>query len=217
MYLNEIYFVLVWVQPIFWMLFFNFKFKWLDGFFLRSVSYVFGLAALVIVYTDVLRNGLMNILVPSAPLYVIYFTMYYIFTTYLITIHEWHAPQALSASAMIVFVGSFLWETPYLIRNAFITGPQGDWWAHLTGLFFFWYIKDGIGWTTDKKTQLLFPLSLLISTILMLNWPIPMTEISGTVWNSSYYLSNRIISTVLAFIMLRKERTDVDEWRMIQK
>jgi len=217
MTLHEILvFSIIWLQPIFWMLFFNVKTAHFDK-KITPIAIVHAVFA-YLYFTNSELYAYFNAIIVSMPLFVIYSSLALFFSSYLIDIHNWHAPQAMSASAIIVSIGSYLWEVPYLLRNAFFTGFEGDWFLHLMGVFLFLYVKDGIGWTENtKKIIFWLGISISVSLIIMILYPVPPKTYTSLMWDRLPYFFNRIVASLCAFILMRKSRNDVDEWRMIQK
>lgn len=198
-------FVLLWVQPIWWMFFFHNKRTDLDKYFSK---FAIGLALLgSVLYLIPITRAFVFSTKPVVSLMVFYTTIGLVFTHILMFRYKWHLPQAMSMSALIVFIGSFYWESPYLIRNAFLLGPELDWVLHITGLMFFWYIKDTVGWKKDPITLVLVVFGFFMATVFMKFGPLPSPDPTKAyiVWNSPYYLSDRLICTVIAFFAIKKK------------
>jgi len=199
-----ILFIVVWIQPIFWMVFFNFKTDELDKLFKPLAICLVAVAAIVELIPSL-----------SATVYGVFATtrlmfLYSIlgcgFTWYLMDIKKWYVPQALSISALAVFIGSFYWEVPYIIRNAILVGFEWDWFLHGMVIFLVWYVKDNVGWCPDKrKLAYLVSVGLIVSVIVMLIDPIAPGALAPTKWNDLHYLLNRAICTVIVFILINKD------------
>lgn len=208
--MSIINFILIFFQPILWMYFFHYKSAKLDK--LTSILMPVAMAVAPFIYY-ILLNLKISIdydptgrMLDPIKLFVVYLELGFAFTLYLMLKKRWNFPQAASISVLLVFIGSYYWESPYLISNAFILGFEMDWFLHLLGLMFVWFIKDTVGWKTDKWTLIMVGLGFVSATIFMLGWYIPPdTQAFGDVWNSPYYLADRIICTTIAFLAIKKE------------
>ena len=205
-------FFIIWIQPICWMLIYSAKTSRFDK-YISTICIISIIVALVSLIIPGAYIGTADIS-KSTPLFVMYSTLGLIFATVLIHICEWHAPQALATSVICIYISSFLWEVPYLIRNAFITGFETDWILHLFGLFFVWFIHKGPGWTTESDLMpFLLAMSLATSIFVMMFRPIPLDVYDAAAWNSAPYLFNRIVSAVAVFLMLETNNQNRNEWR----
>lgn len=194
----------MWMQPIFWMLFFHHKTTKLDKFFKPLVAFIFT-SIIIIELIPSLRTTIYSVY-PTIILLYLYALFGCIFSAYLMNVKKWHLPQALSISALVVFIGSFYWETPYIIRNAILVGFEWDWFLHIMGFFFVWYIRDSIGWCKNRKKLIVLTLiGLIFSTIIMILIPIAPSVVAPKIWNSFPYFLNRIICTTIVFILINKD------------
>lgn len=192
----------IWLQPVVWMMVFYIKSTRLDHALKMLTIVALGILAVsYLLPIDWPIKYLFN------HLFILYGSLALIFALTLMKL-GWHAPQALSAGFLTAFVGSYLWETPYIIRNAFITGPQGDWFLHAVGLFYVYFMAGTVGWQVNRRSALLITCSLLVSTAFMLNWQIPPLSSTSVVipdlWNNDYWMLNRAIGTCITFMVIRK-------------
>ena len=192
----------MWLQPVIWMM----------VFYVKSTRFDSVLRAMVIAALPVtVALHLMPINWPYQyafiPLFTLYGSLALAFTLILMKL-GWHGPQALSAGFLTAFVGSYFWEVPIIVKNAFITGPTGDWFLHALGLFYVYFMVDTVGWVVTWRNVSLILIGLAISTIFMLNWSVaPVTSITGAnpgVWNSGYWMLNRLIGALITFTVIRK-------------
>ena len=208
-YVSIFDFLLIWFQPIIWMYFFYFKTTKLD----RLAG--FGMPTVILF---VMFGYLLRFIIPSLDflfadnpifnLFVFYIILGLSFASYLMLIRNWHFPQAISISGLIVFIGSFYWESPYLITNAFLIGFELDWFLHIMGLFVVWFIASSIGWKTDRRSLLIVALGFVIATLFMLGWYVPSSLTLtarewASIWNSPYYMADRAICTIIAFSAIK--------------
>ena len=115
---------------------------------------------------------------------------------------NWNFTQALPIATLLVFAGSFYWEIPYLITNAFISGFEWDWILHISGIvpFIALYYLVGIEPTDNTKTTLvLFSLGFYVSIIIMIMFYVPFKTGNEAIWDAPIYLANRLICTYLLF------------------
>jgi len=202
-----IFFTAVWVQPIFWMLFFHYKTDKLDRLF-KPLAICLFIVIVVIQLTPSLNALVYGVLV-SAGLMFVYSILGCIFTWYLMDTKGWHLPQALSISALAGFIGSFYWEAPYIIRNAILVGFEWDWLLHIMVVFLVWYIKDSVGWCPDRRRLIyLTSIGLIISTVIMILDPIPPGVPLPARWNSFHYLLNRVVCTIIIFMLINKDEIE---------
>jgi hypothetical protein len=208
-------FALIWVLPLFWMFFFYSKTIKLDRF--AKIAMPIIMIWLVLIYLSKYFIPIINdayVRYPMLTLNSFYIELGFMFAIYLMLFRKWHFPQAISISGLIVAIGSFYWQAPYLISNAFITGFQLDWILHITGLMFLWYIAKTTKWKTDKWTLLMVALGFAITIMFILGWYIPPTiRANEVVWNSAYYMFDRAICTIIAFLAIKK---DAPVWRKVK-
>lgn len=203
-------FFFVWVQPLFWMIFYHYKSKKLD----RLINF---LPFICVVYSIIMFREDITLLshqlnFSSHRLYLLYGSMATIFTWYLMEFKQWHFPQAISISALVIFLASFYWEAPYLIRNAILTGPESAWVLHAFCVFPIWYIKDTVGWNPNlsRLTKMcIIAVGLIISTFFMNQYPVLESAITGVdeyvLWDAPAYLFNRVVSSFIVFLLVYKE------------
>jgi len=195
------FFTIFWVQPIWWMLFFHNRTKRLDS--LSSILMVAITGLFIFLYYVPSGQQLLEQFASSRLIFV-YLTIGLLMSNVLER-RGWHFPQAISISALVVFIGSFYWESPFLIKNALTTGFQSDWLLHITGLFMVWFIKDSIGWKTDKFSLGLVIVGFISATVFMLFWPVPLGVVGSDIWNSTYFMIDRMICTVITFLVIKKD------------
>jgi len=200
--LNSFVMAAIWLQPVFWMMMFYIRTKKHD-----EVIKLFSLSALVVSASVYLIPINWPPDYAFIPLFAVYGCLALIFALVLMGL-RWHAPQALSAGFLTAFVGSYFWEVPYIIRNALITGPTGDWFLHAIGLFYVYFMAGAVGWQLNIRSALLIIGGLAISTIFMLNWQVaPVSSASAyrpDIWNNGYWMLNRIIGACIMFTIIRK-------------
>lgn len=192
-------FALIWLQPIFWMVAYEKPIKILD----RHPK-AFGIAlAIAIVAANVAYWAAGSppryALLPSASLYAL---LGFHLSKHL-TDRSWKFSKALPAAAVATFTASYFWEAPYLVRNAFITGLEGDWAWHLVGLLYFNWVRLKVG--HNKHAWLIIPLGLAVSSAYIYFWPIPPHVVGPEIWNSAYYMSNRLVCILIYYASLRTD------------
>jgi len=200
--LNSFVMAAIWLQPVVWMMVFYVKStKHDETIKLFSISMLVSLASVYLMPINWSPDY------AFIPLFAIYGSLALTFALILMWL-DWHAPQALSAGFLTAFVGSYFWEVPYIIRNALITGPQGDWFLHALGLFYVYFMAGTVGWQISWRSALLIIGGLAISTVFMLNWQVaPVSSASASqpdIWNNGYWMLNRIIGACIMFAIIRK-------------
>ncbi len=203
-------FFFVWVQPVFWMFFFHVKTKKMDR-LIGLLPFICVIYSIIMFRQDITILS-HNLNFSSHRLYLLYGVMVTIFTWYLMEFKQWHFPQAISISALAVFLASFYWEAPYLIRNALRTGPESAWILHLFSIFPLWYIKDSVGWNPNlsplKKLSII-TVGLLVSTYFMNQYPVLPSDLSGVddyvLWDAPHFLFNRVVASFIVFLLIHKE------------
>ncbi len=201
---SDIHFAIMWMQPIFWMLFFHYKTEKLDKFITLLVVSLVGITVSVEFIPSL--NTLVYGSYPTAKLLFLYGTLGCMFGWYLVRVKEWHLPQALSISALAVFIGSYYWEAPYIIRNAILVGFEWDWFLHAMVIFLVWYVRDSVGWCPDKRRLIyLVSIGLIVSMIVMIIDPIPPRAGIATKWNAPHYLLNRVVCSTIIFMLVDKD------------
>lgn len=204
---SDLHFAIIWIQPIFWMLFFHYKTKKLDKLFVPSGISIFILMVAAKLFPPL--TAVIFSISESAILLALYITLGYIFTWYLMYIKKWHLPQSLSISALATFIGSFYWEAAYIVRNAILIGFEWDWFLHILVFFYVWYIKDSVGWCPDKKKFIaLICTGHIVSILFMVFNPVAPGMVAPEMWNSPYYLLNRVICTTIIFILINKDKIE---------
>jgi len=196
---------LVWILPVFWMALYRVRRPTLNWLFQWQVY-----ATISVVVMEILpqTHWVVVELFPSHRLLLTYTLLITAFTAYLVYGKGWNYLQAVSISALVAFVGSYYWEAPYLIRNAFITGPQWDWGLHVLVVFPLWFLTVTTGWTRafgNLGRWVIFLVGLAVATLFLLGNPVPYGVISAEVWDSPYYLVDRVICTSIAFLLVNKE------------
>ncbi len=205
-----IFFIIIWIQPIFWMVLFNFKTDKLDRLFKPFAICLFIVIAAIELIPSL--NTPVYSAFASIKLMFLYSIIGGVFTWYLMDVKKWHLLQALSISALVANIGSFYWEAPYIIRNAILVGFEWDWFLHGMVIFLVWYIKDNVGWCSDRRRLIyLTGLGLLISTAIMILDPIAPGVIAPLKWNSFHYLFNRVVCSTIIFILINKDRVETKE------
>jgi hypothetical protein len=206
--------LLLWMQPIFWMLFFHHK----DPEWASTEALIIPILAIVVI-------GITNIIDPSIlwfvtnqRLIVSYSSVGLIFAWHLMNNKGWPFPQALSFSALCVFAASFYWEIPWLVRNAWVHGFEPDWALHILVIFPYWYLKNAVGWNRNYDTMglvAIFCIGIVISTVFLYAKPIPPTGLVGNAWqfwDSPHYLANRVICTWLTFLLFNTDRSAISRY-----
>lgn len=201
---------LVWYQPVFWMMFYHYKsFKGVSASQLNVILPYQSIIAIFLMVGEFISpiRSFFLYLFNSHALLVTYCVLGTAFTWFLMKRKGWNYPQAISIAFLAVFIGSFYWEIPYLVRNAFITGFEWDWLLHILFVFPIWYINKTIGWGGISKTKMLTLIitGLIISILFMLNNPIEHGSTETIIWDSWYYLLNRVIGTTLIFSLMNKD------------
>jgi len=200
-----IFFIIIWVQPIFWMVLFKFKTNRLDTLFKPFAICLF-IAVVAIELIPSLNTIVYNIFA-SSKLVFLYSILGCVFTWYLMEYREWHFPQALSISALAVHISSYYWEAPYIIRNAILVGFEWDWFLHVMVIFLVWYIKDSVGWCPDRRRLVyLVSIGLIVSTIIMILYPIAPGVGASMIWNAPHYLLNRAVCSIIIFMLVNKDK-----------
>ena len=205
-----LFFIIIWIQPIFWMVFFTFKTDKLDRLFKPFVICLFT-AIVTITFTPSLSTLVYRVYA-SAKLVFLYSMFGCVFSWYLMNVKEWHLPQALSISALVANIGSYYWEVPYLIRNAILVGFEWDWFLHGMVIFLIWFIKDNVGWCPNRRRLIcLTGIGLLISTAIMILDPIAPGVSAPMKWNAPHYLFNRVVCSIIVFMLINKDSIETKE------
>lgn len=200
--LSLLYFLAIWAQPAAWMFIYYIK----SSRFNNAIPTISPTALIIILFMNLHPYFYeLKTTWEFIPLFSLYGGLGLIFTNILMVGYKWNAPQAISASALIAFIGSFYWEVPYLVRNAFVTGPQWDWLLHPMFLLYVWFLSVTVGWGRKHRVTLVAS-GILISVLFMLNWNIPAGVGGGAIWNSPYYLLNRAICVGIVFTMINKSK-----------
>ena len=134
-------------------------------------------------------------------LFLLYGTLASAFALYLRT-RGWPPIRAIAIGGLSIYVGSYYWEVPYILRNAFITGYENDWWFHAWGLVYMLFIAFTVGW---RREWWLLLLGWVVSIAVMTLVPVAPMGGSTQIWNSPPYLANRIICTLITFALVKKE------------
>ncbi len=136
---------------------------------------------------------------PLQRLIILYSYMFLILSYTLATFHQFNLVKAVSIGGLICVLSSYLWELPWLFKNAVVVGWEPDWVLHLMGLFYFWYMKDTIGFKKGYPTKLMIALFLGISTWYMFYTGIGPNVYDAVVWNANNFMYIRIISIFVVF------------------
>lgn len=186
------YYVVVWWVPYLFMWLWFFRDNLLDWINLRLI--------LIATFGPAVAMLILNVVMPDIfsyfswmPLFTLYGLMG-LFFAYDLRCRGWHVMRAFTAAAMCVYLGSFYWETPLILRNAFITGFENDWLAHLQGLVYLGFTSWFIGW----KRMWPLPLGLIIGSLAIF---LP----TNLGWNTTPFLLIRGICTIIVYAMLRKD------------
>jgi len=123
--------------------------------------------------------------------------------TYIITkLYKKNFVWALSVSGITCLVSSYLWELPWLVRNALVTGFEPDWVLHFIGLFFVWYVSSNIGFKKTMLSKIVVIIFLGVSTLFMIQTgmgPYAASDVdkvveNAYVWNSNGFMFIRSLS-----------------------
>jgi hypothetical protein len=203
------YFFIIWLMPVAWMALFSVKTNKLNNIFCSIYKYslVFslfifvGLMEHVVSTFDFIYNS--N---PTTFLMIFYFSLAVTFTYYLIVTKNWNLPQAISIGIICAFIGSYYWETPFLLYNAYTRGFEPEWVLHIMGLMFVWFVHKSVGWKKDIATLFIVSGGFVLAGIFMRfgEIPSPLGIEQYRVWNSAYYMTIRLICTLISFYAVNK-------------
>jgi len=118
--------------------------------------------------------------------------------------YRWNYTQALPVATILVMAGSYYWEIPYLIRNAFLLGFEWDWILHVGGIVPFIALFYLLGTEPRMYTsyKIMFAtVGVALSVLLMVVMPVPPGPMPESVWDSYPYLLNRVVDTSILFIV----------------
>jgi len=209
-----IHLTIFWLQPIFWMLFFHVRRPtWTSP---RTLVLPMSLIILVGIH-DLFQLNFLG-WIPSHCLLVSYSSIGLILAWHLMNNKGWPFPQALSYSALVVFVSSFYWEIPVILYNAVTTGFEWDWLLHILALFPAWYLYKAVGLNqtyTPQGLLSIFMMGILISTIFLYLNPIPpglTADTSLLFWDSPAFLTNRVVCVVLTFFIWNSDRSAISRY-----
>jgi len=201
-----LYFILIWVGPGFLMVLFKYDTPKFNG------------------LTKFIPLGLMMGIPVAAPLYysepmrrliILYSYMFLILSYMIATFYQFNLVKAVSVGGLICVLSSYLWEVPWLVKNAVVVGWEDDWILHLMGLFYYWYIRDAIGFKKDYPTKLMIALFLGFSTWYMFYTGIGPNVYDAMVWNANNFMYLRIASIFVVFqslvLPVRKMNTIEDK------
>jgi len=203
------YFFIMWLMPVAWMALFSVRTDKLNNIFISIYKYSLVLGLFVFVglmeYVVSAFNFIYNSY-PTSFLMIFYFTLSLTFTLYLIVVKNWNFPQAISISIICAFIGSFYWETPFLLYNAYTRGFEPEWVLHIMGLMFVWFVHKSVGWKKDTTTLFVVFGGFILATIFMIfgEVPSPLGIEQYRVWNSVYYMTIRLICTLISFYAVNK-------------
>ena len=136
---------------------------------------------------------------PMQRLIIFYSYMFMILSYMLATFYQFNLVKAVSVGGLICVLSSYLWELPWLVKNAIVIGWEDAWILHLMGLFYFWYMKNAIGFKKDYPTKLMIALFLVLSTWFMFYTGIGPNFYDAVVWNSNSFMYIRITSIFVVF------------------
>lgn len=203
------YFFIIWLMPIAWMSLFYVKTDRLNSIFTSIYKYV-------LVFSLFIFVGLMEYVVsafnfiynsyPTSFLMIFYFVLAMSFTLYLINVNQWNFPQAISISMICAFIGSFYWEIFFLLYNAYTRGFEPEWVLHIMGLMFVWFVHKSVGWKKDIATLFIVSGGFVLAGIFMRfgEIPPPLGIEQYRIWNSAYYMTIRLICTLISFYAVNK-------------
>ena len=135
-------------------------------------------------------------------LYPGYLLMFYCSMWYLFTyLYSRFLPftEALSYSALIVFVGSFYWEIPAIIVHTFQIGLHIELFYRVFHIIVLLFLLEKVKFLLTKRNVLLIVLGLLVSSIILIFYPDPNYVCWGAIkfWLNDpspwVHLINRII------------------------
>jgi hypothetical protein len=185
-----------WYLPVFWMFLFILR--------TGKYNYIYN-----ILYKLFLPFSIMYWCFFASTASALYLMMFYAslgltFIYYLINIRKWNFPQAMSIGTICALIGSYYWEFPFLIYNAFTRGFELDWILHLTGLMFFWFVWKSVGWNKDRITLVVVSLGAILAICFMVFGPITTMETDYVIWNSLHFMTIRFICTLITFYAVNK-------------
>jgi len=203
------YFFIIWLLPVAWMMLFSVRTSKLNFIFSKiyKAYIVFSLFAFLGLMKDIINifNFMYNAY-PTTFLMTFYFNLALAFTFYLINVKSWNFPQAISVSVICALIGSYYWEVPYLIYNALNIGFEFQWILHIMGVMFFWFIWKNVGWKKDTKTigVVIFGFMLAFAFMYFGGFPKGHGENHYLIWNSAYYMTIRLICTLISMYAVNK-------------
>jgi hypothetical protein len=191
-----VYGFVMWYLPIVWMFLFQLKTSMYNKFF-NPLYKIF--LCVFIVYVIFFIS-------PSNNLYLMMFYSFLglTFVYYLVNYRKWNFPEAMSIGTVCTLIGSYYWESPFLVYNAITRGFELDWILHITGLFLFWFIWKSVGWNRDKKTLLVVFSGFILATGFMVFGPPTGLNSNYVVWNSLHFMTIRLICTLICFYAVNK-------------
>lgn len=192
-------FIAIWVSPPFFMVLYHYdtaKYNWINT--LIPVSLLFS----PISFIYAVRNPVFRLFF----LY-IYSTMFLTFFTRIY--YNYNLTRALSVSAMSCLLASYYWEVPWLIRNAVIVGFETDWFLHLFGGFFVWFLYKNVGFKNSWKTGLALIFALGLSAYYMFYSQIPPFVTDALVWNSKEFIFIRLVSIISIYFSLNLNGVEI--------
>jgi len=188
-----LYFILLWVVPGYLMVLIKYDTPRFNGYskYIPLLLFVFMPFAGNLYYANPVRR-----------LLIFYGYMVSILTYTLTKFYGKNLVWAFSVSGITCLVSSYLWELPWLLRNAFVTGPEPDWVLHFMGLFFVWYVASNIGFKKDRDSKIVIVLFLIVSTLFMIYTGYGVGYASDKsafienayVWNSNGFMFIRALS-----------------------
>jgi len=144
---------------------------------------------------------------PLRRLLIFYGYMVSILSFTLTSLYKKNLVWAFSVSGITCLISSYLWEFPWLVRNAIVKGPEPDWVLHFMGLFFVWYVASNIGFKKDNRTKGVVVGFLIVATLFMISTgmgPYSASDVTEAVenayvWNSNGFMFIRTLSIFTVF------------------
>ena len=189
-----LYFIFLWIGPVFLMVLLDYD----TPRFNKLTIYIplFLMCLLPITGPLYFANPMRRLLVFYGYMFMLVtFVMSYFYGNNLI----W----SLSVGGLTCIVSSYLWEVPWLIKNAIVTGFETDWILHLAGVFFFWFLKDKIGFKQEKTIKIMIATFLAFSTWHMFYTGIGPKMYESVIWNGNDFMFIRAVSIFVVFHSLK--------------
>lgn len=201
-----LYFILIWIGPVFLMVLFDYdtpKFNKL------TIYIPFILMVLLPIVGPYYFSNPVNRLI------ILYGYMFMLVTFVMSYFYGNNLVWSISVGGLTCILSSYLWEIPWLIKNAVVTGFETDWILHLAGIFYFWFIKNRIGFKQDKTIKIMIGTFLALSTWYMFYTGIGPQIYDAVIWNANTFMFIRALSIFVVFhsleIPIRKMNTIEDK------